>query len=88
LEFGLIDEGKAFGAVLKHEGGRLDEKQPAFVQVAILYTTTSGERRVRCLNMSFTTTSLIGNVFRFADLDASVTIFFKEGEQVCVLLGR
>jgi protein transport protein SEC24 len=80
LEFGGLDESKAFGAVLKHEGGRLDEKQPCYVQVAVLYTSKEGERRVRCLNMSFTTTSLIGNVFRLADLDAGVSIFLKEGE--------
>ena len=79
LEFGTIDESKAFAAVVKHEGARLDEKQPAFVQVAALYTSSSGERRVRCLNMSFALTSLIGNVFRFADLDAAVTVFVKDG---------
>jgi len=81
LEFGTIDDAKAFAAVLKHDG-RLDDRQPAYVQVAVLYTSSNGERRVRCLNMSFTVTSLIGNVFRFADLDAAVTIFLKEGKPV------
>ena len=80
LEFGIMDESKSFGAVLKHEGPRLDDRQPAFVQVAVLFTSSSGERRVRCLNLSLTTTSLIGNVFRFADLDAAVTLFLKDGE--------
>ena len=84
LEFGSMDEGKAFAAVLRHEGIRLDDRQPAFVQVAALYTSSSGERRVRCLNMSFTTTSLIGNIFRFADLDSSVTVFMKDG--MCALM--
>lgn len=79
LEFGTLDDAKGFAAVLKHEA-RLDERQPAFVQVAVLYTSADGERRVRCLNMSFTTTSLIGNVFRFADLDAAVSVFMKDGE--------
>ncbi len=79
LEFGTLDDGKAFAAVLRHEGQRLDDRQPAYVQVAALYTSSSGERRVRCLNMSFSTTSLIGNVFRFADLDTSVTVFIKDG---------
>ena len=77
LEFGTIDDAKAFISVLKHEA-RLDDRQPAFVQVAVLHTSSTGERRVRCLNMSFSTTSLIGNVFRFADFDATVTLFFKE----------
>ncbi|ORY28021.1 putative ER to Golgi transport-related protein [Naematelia encephala] len=77
LEFGTMDDGKTFVATLKHET-RLDDRQPAFVQVAALYTSSSGERRVRCLNMSFTTTSMIGNIFRFADLDASVCVFHKD----------
>ena len=84
LEFGSIDDSKAFAAVLKHEGARLDDRQPAYVQVAALYTSSSGDRRVRCLNMSFAATSLIGNIFRFADLDSSVTVFIKDGE--CLLM--
>jgi protein transport protein SEC24 len=32
------------------------------------------------LNLSFGATSMIGNVFRFADLDASVAVFMKDGE--------
>lgn len=79
LEFGTIDDSKAFAAVIKHEG-RLDDRQPSFFQVAVLYTSSNGQRRVRCLNLSVGSTSLIGNVFRFADLDASVTVFLKEGE--------
>jgi protein transport protein SEC24 len=78
LEFGTIDDAKAFAAVLKHEGQRLDDRLPAYVQVAVLYTSSDGHRRVRCLNLSFGTTSLIGNVFRFADLDAAATLLIKE----------
>jgi len=80
LEFGTIDDEKAFAAILKHESTRLDDRQPAYVQVAVLYTSSNGERRVRCLNLSFGATSMIGNVFRFADLDASVAVFMKDGE--------
>jgi protein transport protein SEC24 len=79
LEFGTLDDSKAFAAVLKHEGPRLDERLPVYIQVAILYTSSSGERRVRCLNLSLAVTSLIGNVFRFADIDSSVTVFMKDG---------
>jgi hypothetical protein len=32
MEFGTIDDGKAFAAVLKHDA-RLDDRSPAFVQV-------------------------------------------------------
>ncbi|EIW66261.1 hypothetical protein TREMEDRAFT_35099 [Tremella mesenterica DSM 1558] len=78
LEFGTIDDAKAFAAVLRHDGHKLDERSMAYVQVAVLYTSANGERRVRCLNLSLAMTALIGNVFRFADLDASVTLFMKD----------
>jgi hypothetical protein len=51
--------------------------ETALIEIADMIRK-SGERRVRCLNMSFAVTSLIGNVFRFADLDATVTLFLKE----------
>ncbi|WVF67842.1 hypothetical protein IAT40_002603 [Kwoniella sp. CBS 6097] len=76
LEFGALDSQKSFVAVLKHEG-RLDDRQPAYVQVATLYTSSSGERRVRCLNMSFVVTSMIGNVFKFADQEAGIAVLLK-----------
>lgn len=79
LEFGTINDGASIGAVIKHEG-KLDEKQLCYVQVAVLYTSSSGERRVRVLNMSMGVTGLIGNVFRFADLDAAITLYTKEGK--------
>jgi protein transport protein SEC24 len=84
LEFGTIDDDKAFAAILKHESARLDDRQPAYIQVAVLYTSSNGERRVRCLNLSFGATSMIGNVFRFADLDASVAVFMKDGKSALI----
>lgn len=78
LEYATIDSAKSFTAVLKHEH-RLDDRQPAFIQVAILYTSKEGERRVRCLNMSFVVTSMIGNVFKFADQEACVAVLLKAG---------
>lgn len=83
LEFGTLDESKAFTATIRHEGQKLDDRQNAFIQVATLYTSANGERRVRLLNLSFPVASLIGNVFRFADFDASVVLFYREGESSC-----
>lgn len=79
LEFGIIGDSASVGAILKYEG-KLDERELCYTQVAVLYTSGSGERRVRILNMSMGTTGIIGNVFRFADLDAAVTLYAKEGK--------
>lgn len=77
LEFGNIDADKCVSVLIKHES-RLDEKHEAHFQCAMLYTTAYGERRVRCHNIAVPVTSLLGNVFRYADLDSTITYYNKE----------
>lgn len=77
LEFGTIDADKAVGVLVKYDG-KLDEKQDAYFQSAILYTTAEGERRVRTHNIAIPVTSSLGNVFRYADMDTTVNFMSKE----------
>src|SRR5947209_8628228 len=78
LELSGIDSDKAFGALLKYDG-KLDEKSDAYIQCALLYTTATGERRVRTHNIAITVTTLLGNVFRHADMDTTVNFLAKQG---------
>lgn len=77
LEFANIDADECVSVLLKHEG-RLDEKQECHFQCALLYTTNYGERRVRCHNIAVPVTNLLGNVFRYADLDSTIAYYSKE----------
>lgn len=77
IEFGTMDPNRAFTATVKHEGHRLDDRQTSYIQVATLYTSANGDRRVRLLNLALPVSSMIGNVFRFADFDAVVSIIYK-----------
>lgn len=81
LEFANIGADQTISVLVKHEG-RLDEKQEVHFQCALLYTTAYGERRVRCHNISIPVTNLLGNVFRYADLDSTMSYYSKE---VCTL---
>jgi protein transport protein SEC24 len=68
-----------FAVELTH-GGRLDARENAHIQCALLYTTVGGQRRVRIITLAMTIADLAGNVFKYADMDATVAYFAKDGE--------
>src|SRR5688572_6746148 len=78
VELAGIDSDKAFGALLKYDS-KIDEKTDAYIQCALLYTTSSGQRRVRTHNLSVSVTTLLGNVFRHAEMDTTVNFLAKQG---------
>ena len=79
LQFGTLDADKAVVVVFDH-AHTLDDRSYAFVQSAVLYTTVAGERRVRVCNVALQVASLAGNVFRYADMDAVVSVMIREGK--------
>lgn len=83
LEFGTLDADKAISISLEHSSRSLDDEGQsyAYLQCAVLYTTVGGERRVRTINLAMQVAALAGNVFRFADMDAAVCHFAREGER-------
>jgi protein transport protein SEC24 len=81
LEIAGIDADKAIAVALKHDG-KLDEKSESAIQVALLYTTACGSRRIRVMTTSLPNTSQLGNVFRFAELDTTVNFLAKSAMSV------
>ncbi|MBW0489090.1 hypothetical protein O181_028805 [Austropuccinia psidii MF-1] len=77
LEFGNLDADKAVAAVVKIEG-KLEERTEAYFQCALLYTSANGQRRVRCHNLALPVTQVMGNIFRSADMDATITLTTKQ----------
>lgn len=80
LEFGVIDSDKSIGAMFSYDG-KLDAKLDAHFQCALLYTTASGERRVRCTNTVAGVSEGAMESMRFIDQDAVVNIIAKEGKR-------
>ncbi|KAK9718103.1 COPII coat Sec23p-Sfb3p heterodimer component [Basidiobolus ranarum] len=77
VEFGGIDSDKAIGVVIKHDS-KVDEKLDATFQCALLYTTTTGQRRIRLHNLSVPVTTLMSNMFKYADMDAIINLMVKD----------
>ncbi|KZZ92428.1 Sec23/Sec24 family protein [Moelleriella libera RCEF 2490] len=87
LEIGAIDADKALAVSFSYDG-KLDSKLDAHFQSALLYTTASGQRRVRCSNIiaSVSETSKeagtreqgIRACMKFVDQDAVVALLAKE----------
>ena len=78
LEFGTIDADKAIGVMFSYDG-KLDAKLDAHFQCALLYTTASGERRVRCTNTVASVSEGAASCMRFIDQDAVVSMVAKDG---------
>ncbi|CEP15982.1 hypothetical protein [Parasitella parasitica] len=72
-----IDEDKAIGAVLKHDG-KLDVNRGVSFQCALLYTTRDGHRRVRVHNLHLSATEQIADVFRYGDVDTTVSVMLRQ----------
>jgi len=93
LELGVFDADKAMGVSFSYDG-KLDAKLDAHFQSALLYTSASGQRRVRCTNViaSVADTSKdspnretgIRDCMKFVDQDAVLSILAKEA---CTKLG-
>lgn len=87
LEIGVIDADKALAVSFSYDG-KLDSKLDAHFQSALLYTTPSGQRRVRCSNIiaSVSETSKnsgmreqdVRTCMEFVDQDAVIALLAKE----------
>lgn len=77
LEIASIDSDKSIGIEIKHDD-KLPPEENVYIQVALLYTSVSGQRRLRVLNLALKTCVQMADLFRCCDLDAMVLYFAKQ----------
>jgi len=68
-----IDEDKTFAIEIAHEENALSASS-CCLQAALLYTTSSGERRIRVHTMELPVTSALATLYDLADVDACANL--------------
>ncbi|XP_072051157.1 protein transport protein Sec24C-like isoform X1 [Amphiura filiformis] len=76
VELASVDSDKAVTVEIKHDD-KLAEDAGAFVQVALLYTSISGQRRLRILNLSFNCCTQMADMYRNCETDCMVNYLAK-----------
>ncbi|KAK6433685.1 COPII coat Sec23p-Sfb3p heterodimer component [Oleoguttula sp. CCFEE 5521] len=77
LELASITQETGMSVTFSYDG-KLDPKQDAHFQSALLYTTSTGQRRVRCSNIVARVSESARDAMRFVDQDAVLSIMAKE----------
>ena len=58
---------------------KLNESEGALLQVALLYTSIGGQRRVRVLNLALNVSSQFNDLYRAVECDTLVNVLAKMG---------
>ncbi|XP_034532534.1 protein transport protein Sec24D isoform X2 [Notolabrus celidotus] len=76
VEMAAVDCDKAVTVELKHDD-TLSEETGAHMQCALLYTTISGQRRLRIHNLSLNCSSQLMELFKSCETDSLINFFSK-----------
>ncbi|RLN57232.1 hypothetical protein BBJ29_008110 [Phytophthora kernoviae] len=74
MEFAVIDQDRSMCVTFAYDEP-LAEGTDAYIQAALLYTRSDGLRCVRVHNLALQVEPLLSNIFRFADLDATCSVW-------------
>lgn len=77
MEIAAIDCNKSIAVEIKHDD-KLAAEENVYIQIAVLYTSVGGQRRLRILNLALKTCVQMADLFRCCDLDVIVLHFAKE----------
>ncbi|XP_048763723.2 protein transport protein Sec24C-like isoform X2 [Ostrea edulis] len=76
VEMAAIDREQAINVEIKHDD-KLNEADGAFVQVAVLFTSVGGQRRLRIHNLALNCCTQMADLFRNTELDTLVNYMAK-----------
>ncbi|NXI37095.1 SC24D protein, partial [Galbula dea] len=76
VEMAAVDCDKAVTVEFKHDD-KLNEDSGALIQCAVLYTSVSGQRRLRIHNIGLNCSSQLADVYKTCETDALINFFAK-----------
>nr|XP_028598836.1 protein transport protein Sec24D [Podarcis muralis]XP_028598837.1 protein transport protein Sec24D [Podarcis muralis]XP_028598838.1 protein transport protein Sec24D [Podarcis muralis] len=76
VEMAAVDCDKAVTVEFKHDD-KLNEDNGALIQCAVLYTSMSGQRRLRVHNIGLNCSSQLAEVYKSCETDALINFFVK-----------
>jgi protein transport protein SEC24 len=78
LELSCVNPWTTIAVQLEHRIGGIPKGQGAFVQAALLYSTPSGERRVRVSTLGLRVTSDVNEVYKSIDFGATASMLMRD----------
>lgn len=73
----LLDCDKSVAIEIKHDD-KLAPEENVYIQIALLYTSSGGQRRLRVMNLALKTCTQLADLFRSCDLDTTILFFAKQ----------
>merc|ERR1719210_2077618 len=77
MELASLNSDMAMACEIKHDD-KLTDEDGVYIQAALLYTSCSGQRRLRICNMSLNVCDNMGELYRNCDLDTVVNFLAKQ----------
>lgn len=77
VEIAAVDSNQAVTVEIKHDD-KLTDEDGVYIQVAILFTSVGGQRRLRVHNLSLNVCSQMGDLYRTCDLDTIMNLMLKQ----------
>eukprot|EP00752_Nemacystus_decipiens_P016511 g14759.t1 len=78
LEIANVNPHHTIVCRLEHDGRKLEEGGMVYIQAALLYTSASGQRRVRCHTLGLPVTGLLPNIFRSTDVETISAVMARQ----------
>merc|ERR1719312_66398 len=77
MELAALNCDMSLACEIKHDD-KLTEEDGVYIQAALLYTSVSGKRRLRILNLSLNTCDNMGDMYRNCELDTVMNFLAKQ----------